>query len=61
MVSPPEEGGLKEARDEDNNIIIVDSILRNILPYKIKICHLDKHLCVGVSVAYLPTLCILTW
>ena len=54
MVSPPEEGGLKEARDEDNNIIIVDSILRNILPYKIKICHLDKHLCVGVSVAYLP-------
>ena len=34
MVSPPEEGGLKEARDADNNIIIGDSTLRNILPPK---------------------------
>ena len=32
MVSPPEEGGLKEAIDADNNIIISDSTLRKILP-----------------------------
>ena len=31
MVSPPEEGGLKESMDEDNNIIIIDSTLLNIL------------------------------
>ena len=31
MVSQPEEGRIKEARDEDNNIIISDSNLRNIL------------------------------
>ena len=32
MVSRPEEGRIKEARDEDNNIIIFYSTLRNILP-----------------------------
>ena len=32
MVIPPEEGGFKEARDADNNIIISDSTLNNILP-----------------------------
>ena len=32
MVSPPEEGGLKDARYSDNNIIISDSKLRSILP-----------------------------
>ena len=36
MVSPPEEGLLKEARDEDNNIIIGYSTLRNILPPQLK-------------------------
>ena len=36
MVSPPEEVGLKEARDEDNNIIISDSTLSNILPPQLK-------------------------
>ena len=36
MVSTPEKGGLKEARDSDNNIIISDSILRKILPPQIK-------------------------
>ena len=30
MVLPPEEGGLKEAGDTDNNIIISDSDLRKI-------------------------------
>ena len=36
MVSPPEEGGIKEARDERNNIIIGDSALRNIIMPKLK-------------------------
>ena len=36
MVSHPEEGGLKKVRDEDNNIIISDSPLRNILPHQLK-------------------------
>ena len=36
MVSPPEEGGLKESRDKDNNIIISDSTLINIIPPQIK-------------------------
>ena len=32
MASPPEEGGLKDARAADNNIVISDSTLRKILP-----------------------------
>ena len=36
MVSRPEVDGLKEARDEENNIIISDSTLRNILPPQLK-------------------------
>ena len=36
MVSSPEEGGIKEAIDSDNNIIISDSTLRNILPPQLK-------------------------
>ena len=34
--SIPEESGMKEARDKDNNIIISDSILRHILPPQLK-------------------------
>ena len=36
MVSTLEEGGLKEARDEENNIIISNYTLCNILPPKLK-------------------------
>ena len=36
MVSPPEEGVLKEARDADNNIISINSTLRNMLPPQLK-------------------------
>ena len=36
MVSPPGEGGPKEARDEENNIIISDANLRNIIPPQLK-------------------------
>ena len=48
-------GGLKEARDEDGNIIISDSKIRSLLPphFKTK-CRQDTRLCVVVNVAYLP-------
>ena len=36
MVSPLDEGRLREARDSDNNIIISDSTLRTILPPQLK-------------------------
>ena len=36
MVSPPEEGGIKEARDAENNIIISDSTLCNIMSPQLK-------------------------
>ena len=32
MVGPLEEGGLIDARYDNNNIVIIDSTLRNILP-----------------------------
>ena len=36
MVSPPEQGGLKEERDADNDIIIGDSTLRKKLSPQLK-------------------------
>ena len=36
MVSSPEEGGIMEAIDSDNNIIISYSTLGNILPHQLK-------------------------
>ena len=36
IASPPKEGGRKEARDAENNIIISDSTLQSILPPQIK-------------------------
>ena len=36
MVSPPDEGGLKEERDADNNIIISDSTLKSIISPQLK-------------------------
>ena len=35
IISPSDEGGLKGARDKENNIIISDSTLCNILPYQL--------------------------
>ena len=32
LVSDPNDGGLKDAKDEGNNIIISDSKLRSLLP-----------------------------
>ena len=36
LVSELEDGGLKEARDAENNIIIIDSTLHSLFPPKIK-------------------------
>ena len=34
-ISPLEDGGIKDARDAENNIIISDSMLHNILSHQI--------------------------
>ena len=36
LVSDPNDGGLKDARDEDDNIIISDYTLRSLLPPQLK-------------------------
>ena len=36
LVSDPNDGGLKDARDEENNIIISDSTLYLLLPPQLK-------------------------
>ena len=36
IVSDPNDGGLKDARDEDGKIIISDSTLRSLLPPQVK-------------------------
>ena len=51
-------GGLKEARDEDDNIIMSDSTLRSLLPPQLKKNRQDKRSCVIANVAYLPKLYI---
>ena len=58
LVSATKDGGIKEARYEDDNIIISYSILRSLFPPQfIKNCQ-DTRLCVVVNVAYLPKVCI---
>ena len=53
LVSDPNDGGLKDARDEDGKIIISESILRSLLPPQLKKClHVTK-LCVVVNFAFL--------
>ena len=36
LVSDPNDGGLKDSKDEDGNIIISDSTLRSLLPPRLK-------------------------
>ena len=44
LVSDTIDGGLKDARDEDGNIIISDSTLRSLFPPQFKkICTLQDH------------------
>ena len=49
-----DDGGLKEARYAEKNIIISDSTLRSLLSPQLKKCHQGTRSCVVVSVLYLP-------
>ena len=53
LVSDPSVGGIKDARDEDDNIIISDSTLRSLLPPQLKKCLHVTSSCVVVNVAFI--------
>ena len=59
LVSDPNDGGLKDARDEDGKIIISDSTLRSLLPPQFKKYLHVIRLCVVVNVAFLLKVYIL--
>ena len=52
-MSDPNDGGLKDARDENGKIVISDSTLRSLLPPQLKKCLHVIRLCVVVNVAFL--------
>ena len=54
IVNDADNGGLKEARYEDDNIIISDSTLCSLFPPQLKKCRQDTRSCVVANVAYLP-------
>ena len=53
LVSDPNDGGLKDARDEYGKIIISDSTLRSLLPQQLKKCLHVIRLCVVMNVTFL--------
>ena len=53
LVSDPLDGGIKEARDANNNTIISDSTLRSLFPPQLKKCHQDTRSCVVLNVEFL--------
>ena len=53
LVSDPNDGGIKYARDEDSKIIISDSTLRSLLPPQLKkYTHVTRS-CVVMNVAFM--------
>ena len=58
LVSSTIYDGIKEARDEDYNIIIIDSTLHSPFQPQLKIYCQDTRSCVPVNVSYLPKVCI---
>ena len=58
LVSDPNDGGIKDARDEDGNIIISDSTLCLLLPPQLNKCLHVTRSCVVVNVAFLLKLYI---
>ena len=58
MVSPPEQGGLKEARYSYNDIIINDSTLRNIFPPQRKEMYVRYKVMCGCQCCIFPKVCI---
>ena len=59
LVSDRNDGGLKDARDEDGKIIISDSTFHSLLPPQLKKCLHVIRLCVVVNVAFLLKVYIL--
>ena len=53
LVSDPNDGGLKDARDEGGKIIISNSTLRSLLPPQLKQMSYVIRLCVVVNVAFM--------
>ena len=53
LVSDPNYGCLKDARDEDDNIIIIDSKFCSLLPPQLKKCQHDTRSCVVVNVEFM--------
>ena len=53
LVSDPNDGGRKDARDENGKIIISNSKLRSLLPPQSNKCPHVTRLCVVVNVAFL--------
>ena len=53
LVSDPNDGALKDARDENGKIIISDSTLRSLFPPQLKKSPHVVRLCVVVNVAFL--------
>ena len=53
LVSDPNDGGIINDRDEDDNIIISDSTFRSLLPPQFKKCPHDTRSCVVVNVEFL--------
>ena len=58
LVSSTIDGGIKETRDEDDNIIISNSTLRSLLTPQLKKCRQDTRSCVVANIAYMPKVCI---
>ena len=58
LVSDTNDGGIKDARDEDGKIIISDSTLRSLLPPQLKKCPPVTRLCVVVNVVFMLKLYI---
>ena len=54
LISDPEDGGIKDARDAENNIIISDSKLHSLFPPQLKKIQHNARSCVVVNVVYLP-------
>ena len=54
LVRNIDDGGIKDARDAKNHIIISDSTLRSLLPTQFKKCRQDTRSCVVVRFVYLP-------
>ena len=58
LVSDPNYGVIKDARDEDGNIISINSTLHSLLPPQFKKCLHVTRSCVVVNVAFLLQLYI---